>query len=260
VKIWKSPGESRVVILASQLTMLFKNVDTWLMMGTMFGSFFVWGIGDYIAIFAHTIYGASISEAATISSAYPSGQLCGLIVDAIILSTAAPGKGRRILYLMGWLSTLLIFGLVSFLYLVPVGPSNFAGLVFCLGSLGVQISYVPVGVFAVNEANSGRAGSALCNGVLDGIVGIVTGSFSVYIAYIRANWSEYSALRAVLISILVGLSVTIPCFSTYIWRNWNGPLLNPAEHSDEPDDIEDNSSGSSGSTDVYRQRTSTTMH
>merc|ERR1719428_1826268 len=100
------------------------------MMGTMFGSNFVWGFGDYVATFAHSIYGASTSQAAAVSSAYPSGQLFGLIVDAILLLVTPKGSGRRVLYSIAWLSLFLVFGLVFFLFLVPVGANTFAALAF----------------------------------------------------------------------------------------------------------------------------------
>lgn len=259
MKFWRSSRaseESSLVVFATQLDSLFKNCDTWLMLGTGLGADLVFRFGEYTAMFAHSIYGASISEAAAISSAYPSGQLCGLIVAAIILILMGPGRGRRVLYIVAWFSTLLVFGLVLFLFMVPVGASKFAVSTFCLGSLGVQISYVPIGVFAVNEANSGRSGSALTASILEGIVGMSCGSLFVYVAYIRSSWSEYAALRAVLMSMLVGLTVTIPCFSAYIWRNWDAPVLNPVQHSDDCPDIEDDSSGSRSSTDAYRPRNS----
>eukprot|EP00746_Dinoflagellata_sp_MGD_P167827 gnl/MRDRNA2_/MRDRNA2_98757_c0_seq1.p1 gnl/MRDRNA2_/MRDRNA2_98757_c0~~gnl/MRDRNA2_/MRDRNA2_98757_c0_seq1.p1 ORF type:complete len:480 (-),score=57.80 gnl/MRDRNA2_/MRDRNA2_98757_c0_seq1:26-1465(-) len=254
VKFWRSSRsseESSMVLFATQLEGLLKDCDTWLILGTIVGSEFVFRFGEYTAIFSHSIYGASVSEAAAISSAYPSGQLCGLVVDAIILFLTGPGRGRRVLYVIAWFSTLLAFGVVLFLFMVPVNASWFATLAFVLGSLGVQISYVPIGVFAVNQANCGRSGSALSASILEGLVGMTTGSMCVYIAYIRSSWSEYSALKAVLLSMLIGLMVTIPSFTAYLWRNWNAPVLNPMENSDDCQDIEDDSSGSRSSTDAF---------
>lgn len=233
LKFWRSSEQSSLIVFCKQLEMLFSSPDAWLMLGTIFGEKMIFQFESYTAIIAHGVYGASVPDAAAISSAYPSGQLCGLIVDVIILLATGADRGRRVLYVIAWFSSLLVFGVLVFLLTVPVGPANFSALAFLLGSLGVQLSYVPIGVFGASEASSGRMGSALCVSIVEGMVGMTCGSFNVYTAYIRSNWSEYSAMKVVLISMLVGCSVTIPCFTTYIWRNWNAPVLNPAKHSDD---------------------------
>jgi hypothetical protein len=243
----EAPGARRWAAILTDVHILFGNVDTWLIMGTLFGSYFVWSFGDYVALFTHTIYGASVGQAATVSSAYPSGQLFGLVLGAIILLTC----GRRALYVIAWCAIVSALGVVVLLLSFQGEAYTFAALAFCLGALGVQVSYVPIGVFAVTEANSGRSGAALCAGVVDGIVGVSAGSFAVYIAYIRQHWSEHSALKAVLVSCIVGLCISIPSFSAYVYRHWNGPLFSPVQQGHECDDDAE-MSGSSGSTDAYR--------
>merc|ERR1719313_667518 len=51
-RIHNSSQGSRIEVMSKQLGILLHNPDTWLIMGTMFGSFFVWSFGDYQAVFA----------------------------------------------------------------------------------------------------------------------------------------------------------------------------------------------------------------
>lgn len=203
----------------SALKDFYSKTDTWLILAL--ASFLqpVWSMGNYVAIFAHTIYGMSAANSALTNGSFSLGQAISLLATCVF--ALYKGHCRREVYVACAISCFLasivpiILLKVSFVYYVV--------LMTAMGIVVGTVTYVPVAVYCMHISQ--RTGDyALYCSSLYSVAYIVGGSTGFLYGHLREE-SEQLAFRKIMIVTAVCLLVSGSCMALHTHRNWDGALF-----------------------------------